>query len=457
MNNISETIAALATPLSASGIGIIRVSGDKSIELVDKIYRGKKHLTDYDANTINYGHIVDFNGNVIDEVLVSVFKAPHSYTGEDSVEVNCHGGIYVLRKVLSLIFDTGIRSAEPGEFSKRAFLNGRMDLSEAESVMDLIESGSEASYRNSIRQLSGFLSKKVKKIRSEILHEAAFVEAALDDPEHYDLEGFDSKLTVSLTRWTTEIKKLISSYRQGSLIKDGINTVISGRPNVGKSSLLNFLSGHEKAIVTDIPGTTRDMIEDRVVLGDFVLNLVDTAGIRKTSDMVESIGVKKAIKAQSDAELNLYLVDSSDNLSDEDIKFLSDFDRSSTIVLLNKSDLVSNVDSDDICRYFKGHVVEFSTITGKGLDDLKNAVSDLFFDGNLDNDKFYITSEQNYNYLNDALKSLELVRSSIANGLSEDFFTSDLYDAYKSLGFILGEEVEDDLVNKVFSDFCMGK
>ncbi|MQN02001.1 MAG: tRNA uridine-5-carboxymethylaminomethyl(34) synthesis GTPase MnmE [bacterium LCO1.1] len=457
MNNISETIAALATPLSASGIGIIRVSGDKSIELVDKIYRGKKHLTDYDANTINYGHIVDFNGNVIDEVLVSVFKAPHSYTGEDSVEVNCHGGIYVLRKVLSLIFDTGIRSAEPGEFSKRAFLNGRMDLSEAESVMDLIESGSEASYRNSIRQLSGFLSKKVKKIRSEILHEAAFVEAALDDPEHYNLDGFDSKLSVALTRWTIEIKKLISSYRQGSLLKEGINTVISGRPNVGKSSLLNFLSGHEKAIVTDIPGTTRDMIEDRVVLGDFVLNLVDTAGIRKTSDMVESIGVKKAIKAQSDAELNLYLVDSSDNLSDEDIKFLSDFDRSSTIVLLNKSDLVSNVDSDDICRYFKGHVVEFSTITGKGLDDLKNAVSDLFFDGNLDNDKFYITSEQNYNYLNDALKSLELVRSSIANGLSEDFFTSDLYDAYKSLGFILGEEVEDDLVNKVFSDFCMGK
>lgn len=453
----SDTIAALATPLSASGIGIIRVSGEDSISLVDKIFHGRKPLTEYGANTINYGHIVDKNGDVVDEVLVSVFKVPHSYTGEDSVEINCHGGVYVLRKVLSLVYDTGIRPAEPGEFSKRAFLNGRMDLSEAESVMELISSGSEASYKNSIRQLSGFLSKKVKKLRAEIIHEAAFIEAALDDPEHYDLEGFDDKLIVSLNIWTKEIKSLIDSYHQGSLIKDGINTVISGRPNVGKSSLLNFLSGHEKAIVTDIPGTTRDMIEDRVVLGDIVLNLVDTAGIRKTSDAVESIGVEKAIKAQSDAELNLYIVDSSVQLSDDDKKYLSSFDPSSTVVLLNKSDLDSAVDIDDIHQFFNGHVVVFSTKTGHGSDELKSAISDLFFDGGLDKDRFYITSEQNYNDLSDALKSLELVQSSIANGLSEDFFTSDLYDAYRSLGYIIGEEVEEDLVNKVFSDFCMGK
>lgn len=453
----SDTIAALATPLSASGIGIIRVSGEDSISLVDKIFHGRKPLTEYGANTINYGHIVDKNGDVVDEVLVSVFKVPHSYTGEDSVEINCHGGVYVLRKVLSLVYDTGIRPAEPGEFSKRAFLNGRMDLSEAESVMELISSGSEASYKNSIRQLSGFLSKKVKKLRAEIIHEAAFVEAALDDPEHYDLEGFDDKLIVSLNIWTKEIKSLIDSYHQGSLIKDGINTVISGRPNVGKSSLLNFLSGHEKAIVTDIPGTTRDMIEDRVVLGDIVLNLVDTAGIRKTSDAVESIGVEMAIKAQSDAELNLYIVDSSVQLSDDDKKYLSSFDPSSTVVLLNKSDLDSAVDIDDIHQFFNGYVVVFSTKTGHGSDELKSAISDLFFDGGLDKDRFYITSEQNYNDLSDALRSLELVQSSIANGLSEDFFTSDLYDAYRSLGYIIGEEVEEDLVNKVFSDFCMGK
>ena len=453
----SDTIAALATPLSASGIGIIRVSGEDSISLVDKIFHGRKHLTEYGANTINYGHIVDKNGHVVDEVLVSVFKVPHSYTGEDSVEINCHGGVYVLRKVLSLVYDTGIRPADPGEFSKRAFLNGRMDLSEAESVMELISSGSEASYKNSIRQLSGFLSKKVKKLRAEIIHEAAFVEAALDDPEHYDLEGFDDKLIVSLNLWTKEIKSFIDSYHQGSLIKDGINTVISGRPNVGKSSLLNFLSGHEKAIVTDIPGTTRDMIEDRVVLGDIVLNLVDTAGIRKTSDAVESIGVEKAIKAQSDAELNLYMVDSSVQLSDDDKKYLSSFDPSSTVVLLNKSDLDSAVDIDAIHQFFNGYVVDFSTKSGDGYNELKSAISDLFFDGGLDKDRFYITSEQNYNCLSDALKSLELVQSSIANGLSEDFFTSDLYDAYRSLGYIIGEEVEEDLVNKVFSDFCMGK
>lgn len=453
----SDTIAAIATPFSSSGIGIIRVSGEESIALVDKIYRGRRSLNDYNANTINYGHIVDQNGEVVDEVLVSVFRTPHSYTGEDSVEINCHGGIFILRKVLDLVYATGIRPAEPGEFSKRAFLNGRMDLSEAESVMDLISSGSEASYKNSIRQLSGFLKKKVVKLRSEIIHEAAFVEAALDDPEHYELDGFDDKLVIELNRWISEIKDLSDSYHEGSLIKDGIDTVISGRPNVGKSSLMNFLSGHDKAIVTDIPGTTRDIIEERVVIGDIVLNLVDTAGIRQTSDKVESIGVEKAIKAQSDAQLNLYLVDSSMKLSDIDQKYLSSFDPSSTIILLNKSDLDSIVDMDDIHHFFDGHVVEFSTKTGQGLDQLKSAVSDLFFDGNLDSDRFYITSEQNYNDLNDALKSLELVRSSIANGLSEDFFTSDLYDAYKLLGYIIGEEVEEDLVNKVFSDFCMGK
>lgn len=453
----SDTIAAIATPLSVSGIGIIRVSGINSIALVDKIYRGKKSLTECDANTINYGHIVIGDGEVVDEVLVSVFKAPHSYTGEDSVEINCHGGIYVMRKVLDLVYSTGIRPAEPGEFSKRAFLNGRMDLSEAESVMDLISSGSESAYKNSIRQLSGFLKNTVEKIRSEILYEAAFIEAALDDPEHYDLVGFDTKLSGSISKWKKELTELCDSYHQGSLIKDGINTVISGRPNVGKSSLLNFLSGHEKAIVTDIPGTTRDIIEERVVLGDVVLNLIDTAGIRKTSDKVECIGVEKAINAQKDADLNLYVVDSSLILSDEDKKFLSDFDSNSTIVLLNKSDLDSITDLDEIHHFFNGQVVSFSTKTGEGLNELKDAIYDLFFDGSLDQNRFYITNEQNYNYICNALNSLDLVSESIANGLSEDFFTSDLYDAYKFLGLIIGEEVEEDLVNKVFSAFCMGK
>ena len=457
MKSEYDTIAAIATPLSSAGIGIIRISGEDSISLVDKLYCGKAALTSYEPNTINYGHIVDADGNIVDQVLISIFRAPHSYTGEDSVEINCHGGIYVMRKVLDLVYSTGIRPAEPGEFSKRAFLNGRMDLSEAESVMDLIASGNEASYKNSISQLSGFLFKKVKKLRSEIIHEAAFVEAALDDPEHYDLDGYDEKLVIQLNSWESEVQELIDSYHQGSLIKDGINTVISGRPNVGKSSLLNFLSGHEKAIVTDIPGTTRDIIEERVAFGDVILNLYDTAGIRNTDDTVESIGVQKAIDAQSKADLNLYIVDSSAYLNDEDIRFLSEFDPLSTIVLLNKSDLNSIVDIDDIHQFFNGKVVIFSTKNGQGYDELKAAVNQLFFDGGLDKDRFYITSQQNYNDLCDALKSLRLVDKSIEDGMSEDFFTSDLYDAYRSLGYIIGEEVEEDLVNKVFADFCMGK
>lgn len=457
MQSEYDTIAALATPLSTSGIGIIRISGPDAVTIVDKIYRGKKHLMEYDPNTINYGHIVDNDGTLIDQVLVSVFCSPHSYTGEDTVEINCHGGIYVLRKVLSLLYSVGIRPAEKGEFSKRAFLNGRMDLSQAESVMDLINAGNESSYHNSLRQISGYLSDTISDLRKSILHEAAFIEAALDDPEHYDLEGYDPKLHDKISEWISRINNLSSSYRQGSLIRDGIDTVISGRPNVGKSSLLNFLSGHERAIVSDIPGTTRDMIEEKVSFGDVVLNLIDTAGIHETNDTVESIGVDRALDAVKKCDLNLYLVDSSVLLNDDDIVMMTSSDPTSTIIVLSKSDLDNIVNIDDIHRFFNGKVVSISTKNGDGFSDLKNAINDLFFDGNLDRDRFYITNEQNYNYLCKASDSLQQVYNSINDGMSEDFYTDDLYDAYRNLGYIIGEEVEEDLIDKVFSDFCMGK
>lgn len=471
MNALYEdTIAANATALASSGIGIIRVSGPEAIKYTDMIFRGRSELSSAKTYTIHYGKIVEpESGEELDEVLVSVMRAPHSYTAEDVCEINCHGGILVIKRVLSLLYRLGVRPAEPGEFTKRAFLNGRIDLSQAESVMDIIESGNEKALKNSLGQLSGRESDKIKDLRSAILHETAYIESALDDPEHYSLEGYSDLLTEHVQKILSDIRKMIASFSDGIIIKEGIMTAIAGRPNVGKSSLLNFLTHSDRAIVSDIPGTTRDVIEEQVNLGELTLNLIDTAGIRTTDDTIEKVGVDRAKKSIEQADLVLFLLDSSDSITDEDKKIFESLSDKKKIVLLNKSDKISENNSnmpltvESISKIFGSDidsvpVISISAKNGDGIDDLKNAIEKMFLHGDLSSsDDFYITSVRQKDELESAAKSLELVLESISNQMPEDFYTVDLMDAYTSLGRILGLEVEDDLVDRIFSEFCMGK
>ena len=455
-----DTIAALSTPLSTAGIGIIRVSGKEAVEVVDKVYKGKKPLSSAKSHTIQYGYIVD-NSEKVDEVLVSVMLAPRSYTRENVVEINCHGGIQVLRRVLSLLYQNGARPAEAGEFTKRAFLNGRIDLAQAESVMDLIQAQNEFSRRNSLRQLSGKLSTAILWIRGQLLQELAVIESALDDPEHYTLEGYGDKLSTALCGLVDKLKTLLSSYNDGKVLKEGIETVIVGRPNVGKSSLMNFLAEREKAIVTDIPGTTRDMIEETVSLGDITLRLVDTAGIRETEDAIEKIGVEKSLERMDEADLVLYMADSSKELGEEDFAIIEAIKNRKAICLLNKSDLKEVTSLDIMKRQFTNQTIDIIPISVKedfGLNELKTKIQNMFLHGELSSSEdIYVTNERQRFELESALQSLKLVQQAITDGMTEDFFTVDLMDAYAALGRIIGEEVQDDLVDKIFLEFCMGK
>ena len=454
----SDTIAAIATYPSNSGIGIIRISGPDAISCCEQIFRSKVPLHEMSTHTISYGFIFD-GEEKIDEVLVSLMRSPRSYTMEDVVEIQCHGGIFILQRILSLLFSKGVRPAEAGEFTKRAFLNGRIDLTQAESVMDLISSENEKSRKNSMSQLSGVLSKKLGDLRGKILHEVAYIESALDDPEHISLDGYSEKLSSLLEELSLELDSYIRSADDGMLLKSGIRTVIVGKPNVGKSSLLNMLSEKDRAIVTDIPGTTRDILEEKVRIGDITLHILDTAGIRETTDVVEQIGVSKAEASVEDADLILYVVDSSIPLDDNDVRIQSTLkDHSShTIILLNKSDLNSVVSEEEL-RDLGVQVISVSMKDGSGVDDLKQAITTMFFHGDISsNDDLLITNERHKFLLQQAKKSLSLVQDSIALGMTEDFFAGDLMDAYESLGSIIGESVEDDLVNEIFSKFCMGK
>jgi len=453
----NDTIAAISTALSNSGISIIRVSGDNAISLIDKIYKGKQKLADVDSHTINYGHII-YNQEIIDEVFVSVFKAPSTFTREDVVEINCHGGILITRKILEIVLELGIRLAEPGEFTKRAFLNGRIDLSQAESVMDIIQSNSEYALKASVNQLNGSVSKEIVLMREKIIYEIAYIESALDDPEHISLDGYTDRLSEVVSEVKNKVDELIASSNNGILLKEGINTVIVGKPNAGKSSLLNILANKEKAIVTDIPGTTRDIIEERIVINDIILNIIDTAGIRDTDNVVERIGVDKTFQEIDNADFIIYVVDSSIPLDDNDSRIIDRIQNKKCVCLFNKSDLETVVNEEDISNKIDGRIISFSAKDSIGLDELEEDIKNLFFDGKIsNNDETIITNVRHKDLLCKCRESLSLVEQSINNDMPEDLYSIDLMDAYKSLGIIIGESVEDDLVEEIFSKFCMGK
>ncbi|WP_347992954.1 tRNA uridine-5-carboxymethylaminomethyl(34) synthesis GTPase MnmE [uncultured Eubacterium sp.] len=457
---VVDTIAAIATASGNSGIGIIRVSGDEAIEIVDKIFKSvnsDKKLVNVKSHTINYGHIVD-NDKVIDEVLVSVMNGPHSYTAEDVVEINCHGGMIVIRKILEIVLKNGARTAEPGEFTKRAFLNGRMDLSQAEAVMDVINAKNEFALSSSIEQLNGRVSEKIKSLRKKIIYNIAFIESALDDPEHISIDGYSDKLSKILEEVNGELSRLINNFDNGRIVKEGVKTVILGKPNAGKSSLLNLLLGEERAIVTDIEGTTRDTLEESINLNGVFLNLIDTAGIRDSEDVVEQIGVNKAKELAEKSDLVIFVADASKELDENDKEIINLIKDKQAIVLLNKSDLGTIINEKNVSEFDNKPVITFSAKTGDGLDELENKIRDLFYEGKVKyNDELYITNARQKESLINAKNSIEEVIKSVENDMPEDFYSIDLMDAYTYLGQIIGESVEDDLVNEIFSKFCMGK
>lgn len=457
---MKETIAAIATGMSNSGIGIIRISGPEAIEVADKLFVSKKSskkLKDMSSHTVHYGNIV-FEDEIIDEVLIILMKAPNTYTREDVVEIDCHGGVFVMKKILNAVFKSGARPAEPGEFTKRAFLNGRIDLSQAEAVIDIINSKNQYALKNSIKQLNGKLSEKIADIRAELLEKIAFIEAALDDPEHISLENFGDKLLITVENSVNNVENLLKTVDNGKIFTQGVKTVIIGKPNAGKSSILNVLSGRERAIVTDIAGTTRDILEEQINLEGITLNLVDTAGIRETDDIVEEMGVERAKTIAKEADLILYVVDSSTELDDNDDEILSLIKEYKTVVLLNKSDLTPVTTTEDINRITDARVIPVSAKDMTGLEDLSSYIVELFTNKEIDyNDEVYISNERDKVNLENALDSLRLVIQSINDGMPEDFYTIDLMNAYVELGKVIGESVEDDLVNEIFAKFCMGK
>ena len=456
----SDTIAAIATAMTPAGIGIIRISGEDAFKIIDKIYKSKKGnklLSHCDSHTVHYGFIFD-GEDKIDEVMVLLMRAPNTYTREDTIEIDCHGGVFVMKRILETVIKYGARPAEPGEFTKRAFLNGRIDLSQAESVIDVINSKNDFALKNSLSQLNGAVLDNIKSIREELLHEIAFIESALDDPEHISLDGYPQKLRIIVEKVITVINKLLNSSDNGRILKEGINSVIVGKPNAGKSSLLNILVGSDRAIVTDIAGTTRDVLEEQINLDGITLNLVDTAGIRDTDDVVEKIGVDRAKQYADSADLIIYVIDSSTELDNNDMEIIEILKDKNAIVLLNKSDLSTITTADIVNKYLDKPIINISAKDRTGIDELECKISEMFLKGEISfNDEVYITNIRHKNSLSEALNSLKLVINSIDDDMPEDFYSIDLMNAYEELGLIIGESVEDDLMQEIFSKFCMGK
>ena len=455
-----DTIAAITTGISNAGVGIIRISGDRACEITDRVFQAenkKKKASNMKSYTAAFGKIYD-GDDLIDESILLVMKAPHTYTCEDVCELQCHGGIVILRKILDLVLRNGARAAEPGEFTKRAFLGGRIDMSQAESVMSLINAKNDFAVRTSVDQLQGRLKNTIVNMREKILYNVAFIESALDDPEHYSLDGFPDKLRMIIDVILIQVEGLINTFDNGKILSEGINTVIVGKPNAGKSSLLNMFVGEDRAIVTDMAGTTRDTLSEIVNVRGITLNIIDTAGIRETDDLVEKIGVDKAIKSVDKADLVLYVVDGSVELDENDQRIIEKIRDKNVIVIINKSDLEIKIERDAICRYIDAEVIQLSAMTGDGSEELYDMLNKMFFEGSLSyNDQLYITNARHKNELVCTKNALEKVIESIDMGMEEDFFSIDMMDAYEHLGLIIGETARDDLADKIFKDFCMGK
>lgn len=461
----NHTIAAISTAMAESGIGIVRMSGEEAFAIADKIYKNKKgkRLSDQKTHTIHYGFIEE-EGKVIDEVLVMLMRGPHTFTGEDTVEIDCHGGVYVVKKILEACIRNGARPAQPGEFTKRAFLNGKMDLSQAEAVIDVIQSQNDYALKSSLKQLRGSVKEKISDLRNKIIYHTAFIESALDDPEHISIDGYGNILKKETKEIIEEIETLLKTADDGRIIREGINTVILGKPNAGKSSLLNVLLGEERAIVTEIAGTTRDILQETINLQGISLNIIDTAGIRNTDDKVEKIGVDKAKDYAKEADLIIYVVDSSNDLDENDYEIMKFIQGKKSILLLNKSDLERKVTKEEIKKICKEYnienipVIEISAKEEKGIDRLEEIVKEMFYHGEISfNNEIYITNIRHKTALERAKDSLMKVIESIENDMPEDFYSIDLMDAYETLGSITGEMVGEDLVNEIFSKFCMGK
>ena len=461
----NHTIAAISTAMAESGIGIVRMSGEEAFAIADKIYKNKKgkRLSDQKTHTIHYGFIEE-EGKVIDEVLVMLMRGPHTFTGEDTVEIDCHGGVYVVKKILEACIRNGARPAQPGEFTKRAFLNGKMDLSQAEAVIDVIQSQNDYALKSSLKQLRGSVKEKISDLRNKIIYHTAFIESALDDPEHISIDGYGNVLKKETKEIIEEIETLLKTADDGRIIREGINTVILGKPNAGKSSLLNVLLGEERAIVTEIAGTTRDILQETINLQGISLNIIDTAGIRNTNDKVEKIGVDKAKDYAKEADLIIYVVDSSNDLDENDYEIMKFIQGKKSILLLNKSDLERKVTKEEIKKICKEYnienipVIEISAKEEKGIDRLEEIVKEMFYHGEISfNNEIYITNIRHKTALERAKDSLMKGIESIENDMPEDFYSIDLMDAYETLGSITGEMVGEDLVNEIFSKFCMGK
>ncbi len=454
---MSNTIAAISTAQGEGGIGVIRISGESAIEIADKIFKNinNKKLTDMKGYTAAFGNVI-FGGEEIDEAVALVFRAPHSYTGENVVELSCHGGVYVTARVLRAALDSGARPAEPGEFTKRAFLNGKMDLTEAEAVADIISARSKSAARAALCVKDGALRAKLDYIKNDLLNLASHLSAWADYPEEDIAEVTDDMIFDACDKAISSLSHLLDTYDSGQAVKEGIDTVIAGRPNVGKSTLMNLLSGSERSIVTDIPGTTRDVVEDTVLVGDVILRLSDTAGLRSTSDEVEKIGVEKARKRLEQCGLLLAVLDNSRELNDEDFSLLKEAKNVPTIVIINKTDLVGKLDTDKIADYCD-NIIKVSAASGEGKEEIISAVRKIAGTDKLNPSEGILSNERQRTAVVNALRSVTEAKESLKNGMTYDAVTVSLEEAISAVLELTGERVSEEIVDRVFHNFCVGK